>query len=221
MTWKIFADTGGTFTDCLGQDKAGNWHTCKVLSDGTLRGQVKRIDDAKRKVWIGFKQSFAPNFFAGYSVRWQGVQGESFALNVDSSAGDWLRAGRGYPLPKIGDILQVSAGEEAPVLGARVMTQTLLSESLQISIFNLATTRGTNALLEEKGARVLLFVAEGFEDLLVIDDQRRSDIFALRHSKNPILTRNVVGLPLRRRVDGAVEKTCSDVELEKRVREAV
>ncbi|MEM7673259.1 MAG: hydantoinase B/oxoprolinase family protein [Verrucomicrobiota bacterium] len=221
MTWKIFADTGGTFTDCLGQDKAGNWHTCKVLSDGTLRGEVKRIDDAERKVWIEIKQSFAPHFFAGYSVRWQDARGGACVLNVESSAGNWLRAGRASPLPKVGDILQISAGEEAPVLGARVMTQTLLSEPLQISIFNLATTRGTNALLEEKGAHVLLFVAEGFEDLLVIDDQRRPDIFALEHSVRPVLTRNVVGLPLRRRADGTVEKTCSDAELEKRVREAV
>ena len=30
--WEILVDTGGTFTDCVARDPAGNWHRAKVLS---------------------------------------------------------------------------------------------------------------------------------------------------------------------------------------------
>lgn len=35
--WRVFADTGGTFTDCLALDPRGEWHRAKVLSSGVLR----------------------------------------------------------------------------------------------------------------------------------------------------------------------------------------
>ncbi|WP_309709543.1 hydantoinase B/oxoprolinase family protein [Armatimonas sp.] len=35
--WRIFADTGGTFTDCLAISPDGAWHRAKVLSSGVLR----------------------------------------------------------------------------------------------------------------------------------------------------------------------------------------
>ncbi|NCF88764.1 MAG: hypothetical protein GWQ08_25130 [Verrucomicrobiaceae bacterium] len=34
--WRLFADTGGTFTDCLGIDPEGTEHRAKVLSSGRL-----------------------------------------------------------------------------------------------------------------------------------------------------------------------------------------
>jgi 5-oxoprolinase (ATP-hydrolysing) len=50
--------------------------------------------------------------------------------------------------------------------------------------FRLGTTKGTNTLLENKGAPVALFLSEGFEDLLIIRDQKRPDLFA-REIKRP------------------------------------
>ena len=64
---------------------------------------------------------------------------------------------------------------------------------------HLATTRGTNALLEENGADVTLFITNGFEDLLLIGDQKRPDLFALNVQKPTPLTANVVGV--RERLD--------------------
>ena len=36
-------DTGGTFTDAIAVDNFGEIHTCKVLSNSTLRGTVLKI----------------------------------------------------------------------------------------------------------------------------------------------------------------------------------
>ena len=41
----IAVDTGGTFTDCIAIDQNGNTHTCKVLSNSTLRGSISEWID--------------------------------------------------------------------------------------------------------------------------------------------------------------------------------
>jgi 5-oxoprolinase (ATP-hydrolysing) len=69
------------------------------------------------------------------------------------------------------------------VLGARLLTGTPLDRPFPAMDFRLATTRGTNALLERKGAAVALFVTQGFADLPIIRDQRRADLFALKHER--------------------------------------
>ena len=52
--WRIFADTGGTFTDCLAISPDGLWNRAKVLSSGVLRTDV-----AGRAPWrIGLPDSF-------------------------------------------------------------------------------------------------------------------------------------------------------------------
>src|SRR5690606_16554045 len=59
------------------------------------------------------------------------------------------------------------------------LTGTPLDRAFPPLDFRLATTRGTNALLERKGAKLAFFVTQGFGDLLTIRDQRRPDLFAL------------------------------------------
>ncbi len=68
----------------------------------------------------------------------------------------------------------------------------------------LATTRGTNALLERRGAPVCFFVTRGFGDLLVIGDQRRPDLFDLCIRKPPPLHEAVVEVDERLAADGSV-----------------
>ena len=60
----------------------------------------------------------------------------------------------------------MAGGEEAPILAARLITGTPLHDPLPNMELRLATTRGTNALLERKGAPTALFVTRGFGDLL-------------------------------------------------------
>ena len=55
-----------------------------------------------------------------------------------------------------------------------------------IAAVKMGTTVATNALLERKGARVLLLITKGFADLLRIGYQTRPDLFAL-HIRRPDL----------------------------------
>jgi 5-oxoprolinase (ATP-hydrolysing) len=82
----------------------------------------------------------------------------------------------------VGNVVEFRTGEEAPVLGARLLTNTPLGTAFPPMEFRVATTRATNALLERKGSRVALFITRGFGDLPVIGDQRRADLFALKHA---------------------------------------
>ena len=43
--WKVWIDTGGTFTDCLAYDPNGNFYRTKVLSSSALRGKIIKVID--------------------------------------------------------------------------------------------------------------------------------------------------------------------------------
>ncbi len=68
------------------------------------------------------------------------------------------------------------------------------------------TTIATNALLEGKGARVVLVTTEGFEDLLQLRRQDRASLYDLaRHQPPPLVPRQrVVGVRERTGPEGAV-----------------
>ena len=68
----------------------------------------------------------------------------------------------------------------------------------------LATTRGTNALLERKGAATALFITRGFADLLRIGTQQRPDLFALEIVRPEPLYREAVEVAERLAADGSV-----------------
>ena len=63
----------------------------------------------------------------------------------------------------------------------------------------LATTRCTNALLENSGESPVLFITSGFADLLKIGDQRRNNLFSLIPDKRVPLCEEVV--EIKERVD--------------------
>ncbi|MCW5696732.1 MAG: hydantoinase B/oxoprolinase family protein [Bauldia sp.] len=75
----------------------------------------------------------------------------------------------------------------------------------RIADVKMGTTVATNALLERKGARVLLLVTRGFRDALEIGNQARPDIFAQRIVKPSMLYDRVVEIDERIRADGTVE----------------
>jgi 5-oxoprolinase (ATP-hydrolysing) len=109
-SWHFWIDRGGTFTDIVARDPAGNILTKKLLSENPDRYQDAAI--------------------AG-----------------------------------IRDLLRVQPGDAIPdnIIGAVKM----------------GTTVATNALLERKGARVLLLTNRGFADLLRIGNQARPRLFDL------------------------------------------
>lgn len=191
--WKIRTDTGGTFTDAWALSPAGGERRCKVLSDGSL---VFRIHGRDGTGWVDLGE--APPFDGDVLVGFHAERAGPVVASRDG--GRWLKFA-GVPA---GDRLVLRTGEEAPVVAARLLTGTPPGAPLPPIDFRVATTRGTNALLEGKGAPTVLFVTRGFEDLLEIRDQRRAALFALAQPPETALCRGVVGISGRLDAEGRV-----------------
>ena len=92
----------------------------------------------------------------------------------------------------------------------------------QLQEIRLGTTVATNALLEHKGAPVLLFANRGLGDLCWIGDQHRPDLFALKIERPQPLAIRVLEVGGRLAVDGQeVEPLLLDALLEQQVRQAL
>lgn len=209
--WQIWIDTGGTFTDGIARGPQGTLHRTKVLSSSRLRGQI----DANGRLvapWL-----MAP-IFAGYTLRVveTGEEVVVKSLDVDGTleiAMTSLRTdlGSGKLYPAMSSLtVELFTGEEAPVLAARLLTQTPLDKPFPPLEMRLGTTRGTNALLERKGGRVALIVTKGFRDLLVIGTQQRPDLFQLAIPPAEILYDSVLEVDERITATGEVLKPLTD-----------
>ncbi|WP_395750023.1 hydantoinase B/oxoprolinase family protein [Prosthecobacter sp.] len=200
MKWRVAADTGGTFTDCHALDPEGRESRCKVLSTGHLRAVVAAGEGLR------FRLSGLPPLPSGLLVGFRlsdvgGAAARSIAA-FDPSRGEIaLDAPASWPH---GTLVELSTGEEAPVLGARILTNTPPGHEFPPLDLRIATTRATNALLEHKGGRIALFITRGFGDLLQIGDQRRSDLFALEHTPRVLFHEVACEVPERVSVAGEV-----------------
>jgi 5-oxoprolinase (ATP-hydrolysing) len=179
QSYKLFIDTGGTFTDCIAIDQNENYSRVKVLSNSTLRGNIKSVVSA-RKLVIEENWNLKKDIIQGFHFKLLQIEHETVIIErynpatqtlylADSLPSDLLDSAQGF---------EIAAYEEAPVLGARILTQTPLSEKLPTLHMKLGSTKGTNALLEKKGSKTALFLTKGFKDILHIGDQQRPDIFA-------------------------------------------
>ena len=187
--WRICIDTGGTFTDCWAIAPDGNEPVLvKVLSSGRLRVRVVGEDT------IEVPWELPDGFFVGWQVSVNSNQYSVIGSEKLSETTHRLLFTEYCSLITEIDLL---TGEEAPVIGARLLTGTKLNGAFPSIQLRLATTRGTNALLEEKGAPTAFFVTQGFGDLLEIRDQRRPDLFALNHQKPRPLYDAVIEVPER------------------------
>ena len=101
---------------------------------------------------------------------------------------------------------------EAVIAGIK----TLLEESAP-DFVTYSSTVATNALLEKKGARVALFVDAGFEDLIEIGRQNRSELYALAPSRPaPLVGRDMrFGVGGRTYFDGEVASPLEESALTK------
>ncbi len=201
--WEIAVDTGGTFTDCVARDPRGRLRRVKVLSSGALRCRVESVDGAEVAV-SGLAPDLPEDFFRGWRLVRLG--GRPQPVGVASFAADAARLLLERPHPALapGDACELSSPDEAPILAARLATGTPSGSPLPPVAMRLATTRGTNALLERKGAPTALFVTRGFGDLLAIGNQQRPDLFALAVEKPPPLYAAVVEVDERLAADGSV-----------------
>ena len=171
MGWDFWIDAGGTFTDCIGRDEKGTLHTCKVLSSGVYRGIAETSQS--NRLFCPLLNEFPEGFFVGYTLTIIGEDDQTLQV-IESKPGELVLDGTPTGLR-----YELSSGEEAPIVGIRQLLGLPLTKELPKLSLRLGTTRGTNALLERKGADLAFFVTKGFADIVEIGTQARPEIFDL------------------------------------------
>ncbi len=216
--WQVWVDTGGTFTDCLAVDPSGRLLRAKVLSSSALRATVAAVR-SPRRLRLAAHWRVPDGFFAGCTFRLLGGDGEAAAVAGWDAADSLLELARPVGRVSEGMACELRSPEEAPVLAARLVTGTAPPAALPEMAMRLATTRGTNALLERRGAPTALFITRGFADLLRIGTQQRPELFDLRVVRPEPLASAVVEVDERLAADGSVVRTLDPGALRSRAQE--
>jgi len=214
--WKLYIDTGGTFTDCIAYDPDGNIHRRKVLSSSAVRGTAEGgpglISD---RVTVVLSESLPDGFFKGCDFTLLNHPGESFKIqDFDASASQIILDREINLSGKESHAFEIKSGEEAPILAARMVTRTAPDNFFPPLEFRLSTTKGTNALLERKGAKTLFIITEGFGDLLKIKNQQRPDLFSLDIQKSDPFYSQIIEARERMDADGEIIKDLDKKHLE-------
>lgn len=199
--WKISIDTGGTFTDCLAIDPNGVKTRIKVLSSSRLRGRIiRKISNFTYEFTAPWH--YESELLADYTLHVGTTHENALVVSIDTQNNILIL---NTELSDASDFdFELFSGEEAPVLAARLLTKTPLKKPLPPIDMRLGTTKGTNALLERKGAKTLLVVTKGFKDLLYIGNQQRPSLFQLNIPEPRILYSDVIELHERIDADGMV-----------------
>ena len=226
--WEFWIDVGGTFTDCLARRPDGTITEHKLLSSGVYQGRVGP-GSTRRRIIDPQRRGDPPGFFDGWHLTVMGATGsagdrpvEALDHGVGVAEFDTAR-GRlslARPLarpPTPGAVYELSCGLEAPIVGIRRLMGKRLDEELGPLSVRLGTTRGTNALLERKGAATALVVTAGFEDLLRIGDQTRPRLFDLHIRRPGELYTAVVGLNERIDAKGTVLQALDAAEVHRKL----
>ena len=203
--WQIWIDMGGTFTDCLARDPGGRLQRLKVLSSAALRGRVKDARAPDRLQVEGHWPRLPEDFLRGFAFHLLDSTAPAVMVAAHEPRDGSLRLGS--PLtepPAPGASFEVRSPEEAPLLAVRLVTGTAVDQPLPPMALRLATTLGTNALLQRRGAPTALFVTRGFADLLRIGTQQRPELFALQICKPAPLHQQVVEVSERLDAAGQV-----------------
>ena len=213
---EVWADVGGTFTDCFVVGTDSIRRSTKLLSSGRVRASVVAISGDRVRVdqsmddvdgfWCGAKAEFLgrrQKGTAGEPFRVVGFDRQRHELTLDRAVSNAMDA-CGENAIAVGDTVELDAGLEAPILAARRLMAVPLPDPLPAIDMRLGTTRGTNALLTRRGADVALVTTRGFGDLLEIGEQNRPELFDLAIRKPEPLTRHVVEIDERLAADGKV-----------------
>ena len=203
--WLLRVDTGGTFTDGWARSPEGREGRCKVLSSGVLRTRVERREGTGRYRLTG-DCGAGDGLLVGFSVHGGGL------VTGWEAAERLLTVEEGHEYEE-GELLELFTGEEAPVVAARLLTNTSPHQDFPEMDFRLATTRGTNALLERKGTQGVLLTTRGFEDLLRIRDQRRPHLFELQQELPDPVFERVIGLEERISAEGEILRPLDEEEV--------
>lgn len=199
--WRIWIDTGGTFTDCLATPPDQTRKQLKVLSTSVLRLTVKDHPHPNTFI-IHFPFPISRDFLAGFKLTADGKS--STIIHFDVVASTVIVNKRFRKLRST--TVEITSDEEVPVFAARLLTETGRTDTFPPLDLRLGSTRGTNALLERKGSRTALLVTKGFKDLLKIGTQQRTDLFSLKVLKSPPLYHSVYEIDECVSSSGKIEK---------------
>lgn len=213
-SWKIWVDTGGTFTDCIAHSPEGLIKRLKVLSSSVLKGQVVKSKNSQT-IEVQIQWPVGKDIFNQFTITFFDKKKKAARIEkVDlTNSLIHLTAPLKY-LIQPGTSFEISSHEEVPVFAARIITETGFDQSFPTIEMKLGSTRGTNALLERKGASTALLITKGFKDLLSIGTQQRSDLFALEIIKESPLYTTVIEVDERIESDGHILKSLSIEETE-------
>ncbi len=199
--WEFWIDVGGTFTDCLGRAPGGELRICKTLSSGAVKGCVEAISEDRRQIDDARMRRTAVDFWSGGTLSFGSSLERVFRV-VQSHPDGTLRLDA--PLPpelELGSRFELRTGEPAPLVAIRELLGLRLDEPIPPVDVRLGTTKGTNALLERKGARTAFVTTRGFGDVLKIGTQARPRLFDLDIVKPEPLYETVVEID--ERIDAA------------------
>jgi len=218
LSYDLYIDTGGTFTDCIAVDSDGRSYRRKVLSNSTIRGNIKGWTDAST-IKIEEFWELEKDILAGYQFKILQENHEDVFVKSYDVENCILFLSAKLPTKLFNKSLsfELFSNEEAPILGARMITLTSLGEQLPALNIKLGSTKGTNALLEKKGADIVLFVTKGFRDILHIGTQQRPDIFALNIIKPSPLPKFIVEVEERMDAGGNILVPLKTDSLQKRL----
>ena len=203
--WEFWIDVGGTFTDCIARSPDGRLITRKVLSSGITKGRITSCDgpsfiDESR---VGDPDGFWQDYDARFLDTAGNVVSTTQVCGFDGTTGELEVAALPTSVAP-GTAYEIDSGEEAPVLAIRSVLGLRLDEAIPPVTVKLGTTRGTNALLERKGARTAFITTRGFADVLLIANQDRPRLFDLVIEKPTPLFERVIEIDERLDADGNV-----------------
>ncbi|MCA9070570.1 MAG: hydantoinase, partial [Planctomycetaceae bacterium] len=217
--WEFWIDVGGTFTDCIGHAPDGELHTVKTLSSGVTKGGISSVTAQ------GMQDRSATNvpddFWKGFQCRILNPQGEviheSPVTGFDATRGEFQLGSPHSDAVHPGMVYELQSHEEAPVLAIRRILKLNLNDRIPPIVVKLGTTRGTNALLERRGARTALCTTRGFRDVLLIGNQDRPRLFDLAIQKPSPLFEQVVEIDERLSIAGEVLKAPDEATVRKQL----
>ncbi|MBN2523571.1 MAG: hypothetical protein JXB24_09875 [Bacteroidales bacterium] len=161
--WKIWMDTGRTFTDCMSVDPKGKISRVKVLSSGRLRGKIIQCTD-HGKYEIKENWGVHEDLFTDYNF--QLVQNTSKICNVLSfdPRNSILKLSGNITDDLTGNEFEIYAEEEAAVLAARMVTRTRLADELPEIDRHVFSSKRAGKSGGDEGMRPLLITTRGFRD---------------------------------------------------------
>jgi len=212
FVYQAWIDVGGTFTDCYVAKFGENLKRCKLLSTGLVPVSCAELL-SERSMRVPELGEDAAGFWEGTFLRAVNEAGREVArrqvvefangvIECDDDLASLIDAKNRF---------EIDAKVESPVLAVRRLLNCSLKSPLPPLHVRLGTTRGTNALLTRRGAQTALAITAPFEDLLLIGDQTRPNLFELGIRKLPQLAHTVVGIHERLDAKGQVLRAL-DVE---------